>query len=106
MLRKCIDCSSSQPFLKDGPFPAQVKAGSRAGLQLLFICTAGNKSVVLLPFDEIPKSSHSLLWLAGTSPPLAPGLCSWVEAELHRQTWIWQPAQTQGWRASPWEQGV
>lgn len=29
MLRKCIDCSSSQPFLKDGPFPAQVKAGSR-----------------------------------------------------------------------------
>lgn len=71
MLWICIACSSPQPFLKDGPFPAQVKAESRVGLHLLFICTAENKSVFLL-FDEIP--GHSLLWLQGTFPPIASGL--------------------------------
>lgn len=81
---KC--CGNALPFLKGGPFPAQVKAESRVALQLLFICTAENKSVFLLSLDEIPKPGHSLLWLPGTFPPLAPGLCSWVEAEL--QTWI------------------
>ena len=43
--------------------------------------------------------SHSLPQLAGKSPALARGLCSWVEAELHRQTSIWQLAQTRGRRS-------
>lgn len=73
MLWKHITCSSPQPFLKDGPFPAQVKAESRDRLQLLFICTAKKKSVVLLSFDEIPKPGHSFLWLAGAFHPLPQG---------------------------------
>lgn len=95
--RHCL--LSPQPVLKDGPFPAQVKAEFRVRPQLVFICTAGNKSVFLLSFYEIPIPGCLLLQLAGTSPPLARGLCSWVEAEPRRQTSIWQPAQTRGRRS-------
>lgn len=99
MLWEGIACSSSQPFLKEGLFPAQVKAEFRVRLQLVFIGTAGNKSVGLLSFYEIPMPGHSLLQLTGTSPPLARGFCSGMEAEPHRQTEIWQLVQTRGWRS-------
>jgi len=83
-----------QRFLKDGPFPAQGKAEFRVRLQLVFVCTAGNKSVFLLSFCEVPIPGWSLLQLAGTSPPRARGSCSRLEAEPRRQTSVWPPAQT------------
>lgn len=68
MLWEGIISSSPCPFLKDGPFPAQVKAEFRVRPQLVFICTVGNKSVFLLSFYEIPLPCCSLLQLTGTSP--------------------------------------
>lgn len=99
---KALPALHPKPFLKGGLFPAQVKAEFRFGLQLLFICTAGNKSVFLLSFYEMPVLGCSPLRIPTPRPEAcAPG---WRQSRTGRRG-AGGRRRHGGGGAGAWEQG-